>query len=281
MSIEMNTPTLKTLKKQSDLLLRSTFAHDLQDYLTQNPFLSVKAILRHMGNVVDESTLRRNLRQKTTPSAKTLRAFYAFKFKEERDDILLELVPKVVKDVLQKHYHIMQTPFSTGNQSKRVDMQIVNDLHFAELYAFTAFEQGTTLETIQDEFGKRAISKINEMIAAGVLIYDPKTQRVYPGKNRSTYSKEAVQALAQASIKLSANNVGVKEDEQMGMIQFANLNTTALKRLIEIDQAAHREKLAIINDPRSQGEHKVFTTSFIESFSANVEYNSNEVLHVH
>lgn len=277
----MQTVIEQLSKKEEEEELKRLFAEDLRLYLDDNPFLSVKAILRHMGNVVDESTLRRNLNQKHAPSAKTLRAFYAFKFKEERDEILLGLVPEAVSKVLERHYHVMQTPLSTGNQSRRIDIQISNDVHFAELYSFTAFEHGTALETIQDEFGRRSIQKINEMIASGILFYNPKTKKVYPGKHRSTYSRDAVQALAIASINNVSAKQGTNEGEEIGYIQFANLSTPALKELIEVEQEAHRRKLAIFNNPQNLGENKIFACSFVDSFTPDCEYTDNEVHHVH
>ncbi len=277
----MQNATDQLNKKLEEKELREIFATDVRDYLDSNNFLSVKSILRHMGNVVDESTLRRNLNKKNTPSVKTLRAFYAFKFKEERDEILFNLVPVTIKTVLERSYNIMQTPFSIGNQSRRVDMQISNDIQFSELYAFTAFEYGTSLDIIQDEFGKRSIQKINEMIASSVLSYNPKTKKVYPGKNRSTYSKDAVQSLAKASLNNIGSKQATREGEEIGYIQFANLSVTALQKLILIEQEAHRKKLELFNNPQSIGEQKVFTFSFVDTFSPDNDNIENEVQHVH
>ena len=250
-------------KREVDLL-KDQFSKDVKEYLANRPNLSTKALLRQLGNVLDESSFRRNINKKTTPSPNTLRAFYSYVFQEDRDEILLELVPPIIKNNLLLNFKISNLPKSNGDESRYIDNQITSDYLFSELYTYTAFDNGTSLKSIQEEFGKRAMRVVNEMIAKDILKLDTKTNQVYPGRNRATYSHEVICELAKTCISQVQLHPEIIEGQRMNYVNFQDLNSEGLNALIQIEDDAYKKKLKVINNSIFQGKIKVFTLGFTD-----------------
>lgn len=274
-------PSKRRLSPVDEPTLRMQFSNDIKEYLQKNANMTLKALLRHMNYVVDESTLRRNVNQKHTPSGKTLQGFYRFKFKEKREEILLELVPPIVRCALENYFEAYSTPKSQGDLSEEVNALIIKDKDFAEMYARTAFDSGTDLMSIKEEFGNRGLAKINEMIAKKILILND--GRVYPGTIRSTYPPEVIWSLATVMLDSVKKSESVNPRYHAGYIQFYSLGHEGLGQWVEIDNRAFREKMAVCQNPIYQGPIKAYTMTFTDFLSGesthyieNLKDNQNE-----
>ena len=164
----------------------------------------------------------------------------------------------------------------------QVDRQIVNDLHFAELYAYTAFDEGTSLEDIKEEFGKRATKTVNDMIAKQVLYLDSTLSKVYPGNNRATYSHDVICELIKSCVSQVQPFSKMIEGQRINYINFQNMNIEGLKELVLIEDQSYKRKLEIINNPNYQGKIKAFTLGFTDYIPCNHnEFTKPEPAHDH
>lgn len=244
--------------------LKTQFANDVNEFLKERPQLSLRSLLNLLDNVVDETTIRRNVRMKNAPSAKLLRAFYSYLHKEDRDDLLLEVVPAVVKKALKKYFKDFKTPLSKGEQTKQVDQLIKNNETFARLYAYTAFQSGRDIQQIKIEIGNMNMPIIYRMIEMDVLKLQ--NGRVYPGKIRSSYDLKSINALAKASISLIEKKLSINDEMEADYIQFEELNEEGLRQWVESDKKNRKRKMKIANNPKYQGNIKCYTVGSTRFF---------------
>ncbi|EQC48323.1 DNA-binding helix-turn-helix protein [Bacteriovorax sp. BSW11_IV] len=253
---------IETSNQEIDL--KRQVAIDLKKKLSE--FRDPKIGMRLLAEKVDvsERTLHRLLNEQNRPTYQTLYKLYRVLFSTTNDSLLLELVPPVVKDEIEKYNP--NTQDKSIIYSADIESEILYDRCFAEIY-FMASCYPISREFIQYRYGLSGLETVEKMIELRAL-KQTRDGNYTLGDNQANFSgktlKRAGLAIAEKFAKPENAETG---GENVIAFYAEGLSDEAYEEWLKIDEEAFHKKVELANKPGAKGTKRAFTFAITDTLN--------------
>lgn len=205
---------------------------------------------------VCERTLYRLIAKENKPTYQTLFKIYREIHQTNNESLLLELVPEVIREEIQKI-----NPNKTAQNityHKDIESEIYYDRTFAEIY-FMAACSAITNELIQFRYGMNGMLTLERMVEMKAL-KRLENQTYILGENQANFSAKTLKRVGLSLIeKFSKPQLAEEFGNNIIAFYAEGLSDEAYDKWLAIDKNAFEEKIKITNQKGSLGTKRAFT----------------------
>lgn len=216
--------------------------------------IGVRLISEKIG--VSERTLYRLLAKENKPTYQTLYKIYREIHQTNNESLLIELVPQVIRDEIEKINPNKTTLNITYH--KDIESEIYYDRTFAEIY-FLAACAPITNELIQFRYGMSGMMTLERMVEMKALTRLENSTYTL-GENQANFSAKTLKRVGLSLIE-KYSKPSMAEEFGNNIIAFyaEGLSDEAYDEWLKIDKNAFEEKIKISNQKGALGTKRAFT----------------------
>lgn len=257
----MNEQNDALISTKVDLLIEQVsrdLSSKIADY--RNVKIGARILSEKIG--VSERTLYRLINKENKPTYQTLFKIYRALFNTSNETLLLELIPRIVREEIEK---------TNPNKSKKsinfhhdIETEIYYDKCFAEIY-FLAACAPVTNELIQFRYGISGMQTLEKMLELKALSLTDKGHYIL-GENQANFSAKTLKRVGLSLIEKFSKpeNAEIYGNNLIGFYA-EGLSDEAYDRWLKVDEKAFEEKVNIANEPGAKGLKRSFTFMVTDS----------------
>lgn len=252
----------------SKLSVLDLVSHDLNVYLDQGNDRQKRLNFLSKKLEIHKKTLQRISVKENKPSYATIIKLYRFLFNVDSDQKVLEMVPKVIREFLQKSFPEKMIDNSNYNENS---LRIFNENPVAfEIYLLAAIK-GVSSVDLKNKYGEYGLNIVKKLVTEK-LVVEATPEFYSEGQRKFTYSPEMVIQAGKICVQAFAKpSSGYQVDKHFAGFYYEKLTPEAYLEWMQIDRQAMQKKIELAQRKESVGSIPVFGFSIVETLLAEEE----------